>query len=163
VDKISEDRLALVHPELARRVRMLSDKCEAAGISIRVTCGLRTYDEQQELWDQGRSDPGQIVTNAMPGYSWHNFGLAVDIAPGIPGGPAFKPDWNEMDPQWKQVLTLALTCQLSEGAVWRTFPDFPHLYPEELMASPNDYHRQLYAEGGEQMVFANLNLNEVKA
>ena len=41
---------------------------------------LRTYDEQDALYEQGRTEPGKIVTNARGGKSWHNFGLALDFA-----------------------------------------------------------------------------------
>ena len=41
---------------------------------------LRTYDEQDDLYEQGRTEPGKIVTNARGGKSWHNFGLALDFA-----------------------------------------------------------------------------------
>ena len=41
---------------------------------------LRTYDEQQSLYEQGRTEPGKIVTNARGGSSFHNFGLAMDLA-----------------------------------------------------------------------------------
>jgi len=41
---------------------------------------LRTYEEQDALYEQGRTEPGKIVTNARGGKSWHNFGLAIDFA-----------------------------------------------------------------------------------
>ena len=41
---------------------------------------LRTYEEQDELYTQGRTEPGRIVTNAKGGDSWHQFRLAVDFA-----------------------------------------------------------------------------------
>src|SRR5258708_7675554 len=101
MDNISEAHLVGVHPELARRVRQLSDKCAANGIVIRVTQGLRTWDQQNLLYAQGRTEPGKIVTNAPGGFSAHNFGYAVDIVPGEDDFPAFTPDWNAMDSRWK--------------------------------------------------------------
>ena len=41
---------------------------------------LRTYDEQDALYEQGRTEPGKIVTNARGGSSFHNWGLALDVA-----------------------------------------------------------------------------------
>ena len=41
---------------------------------------LRTYEEQNELYKQGRSNPGKIVTRARGGESFHNWGLALDVA-----------------------------------------------------------------------------------
>jgi peptidoglycan L-alanyl-D-glutamate endopeptidase CwlK len=40
----------------------------------------RTFDQQAALYAQGRTRDGSIVTYARPGHSWHNFGLAFDIA-----------------------------------------------------------------------------------
>lgn len=41
--------------------------------------GYRTPERQAELYAQGRTKPGAIVTNAAPGESRHNSGNAVDI------------------------------------------------------------------------------------
>jgi peptidoglycan L-alanyl-D-glutamate endopeptidase CwlK len=48
------------------------------GLEYRAICGTRTFEEQAELYAQGRTKPGKIVTNARPGSSFHNFGLAID-------------------------------------------------------------------------------------
>lgn len=42
--------------------------------------GLRTFEEQERLYAQGRTQAGQIVTYAQPGLSLHNYGLATDWA-----------------------------------------------------------------------------------
>jgi peptidoglycan L-alanyl-D-glutamate endopeptidase CwlK len=44
-----------------------------------VVQGLRTIEEQNDLYAQGRTKPGSIVTNAKGGSSLHNYGLAIDI------------------------------------------------------------------------------------
>ena len=44
-----------------------------------LTCTHRTEAEQLELYAQGRTKPGKIVTNAKGGQSYHNYGLAIDI------------------------------------------------------------------------------------
>jgi peptidoglycan L-alanyl-D-glutamate endopeptidase CwlK len=59
--------------------RALVLKAAAAGITIKVISGLRTFEKQNDLYEQGRSKPGRIVTNARGGYSNHNFGIAFDI------------------------------------------------------------------------------------
>jgi len=48
-------------------------------IKLRVTHGLRTVQEQKELYAQGRTKPGKIVTNAKGGESKHNKGKAIDV------------------------------------------------------------------------------------
>lgn len=44
-----------------------------------VTEGYRSGARQDQLYAQGRTRPGEIVTNAKAGQSAHNYGLAVDI------------------------------------------------------------------------------------
>lgn len=72
----SENRLNKVHPELATRVRMLIDTFAQNGVQIEVVQGLRTFAEQDALFAQGRTKPGQVVTRARGGQSNHNYGLA---------------------------------------------------------------------------------------
>jgi peptidoglycan L-alanyl-D-glutamate endopeptidase CwlK len=42
---------------------------------------FRSNEEQAVLFEQGRTTPGAIVTHAPAGRSWHNYGLAFDVAP----------------------------------------------------------------------------------
>lgn len=141
MDTVSEARLQEVHPELARRIRRLA---ELLSFPIRVTQGLRTWPQQDLLYAQGRTDPGKIVTNAPGGHSMHNFGLAVDLVPYMNNTP----DWNDKDKEWAEMLAKAPVVGLLEGAQWRTFPDEPHFYPEEVPANPDDNMRYAFNEGG---------------
>lgn len=148
MDKTSEEHLSQVHPELGRRIRQLADECEKAGFPILVTCGVRSYADQDALYSHGRAEPGRIVTNAKGGESAHQFGYAADIVPGKEPAPEFTPDWDAASPEWKEVLTLARSCGLAEGAQWRTFPDRPHLFLDEIPAEPTDEMRTAFANGG---------------
>jgi len=148
MDAHSEEKLAQVHPELSRRIHQLADSLT---FPIIVTQGLRTYAQQNALYDQGRTTPGNIVTKARGGYSMHCFGLAVDVAPLDDAG---RVDWNAEDEKWQEILAKAPSCGLAEGAEWRTFPDKPHLYPQEVPANPDDAMRAIYDAGGVQAVWA---------
>lgn len=145
MDDVSELRLARVHPKLADLIRKLSDQLALEGISIRVTQGLRSWEEQAALYAQGRTAPGPEVTKAPPGSSYHNFGLAVDVVPMMPLGP----DWNVGHPVWKRIISVGESLGLVSGSNWRTFPDFPHFqFTGSLPVSPNDYVRASYSQGG---------------
>lgn len=48
------------------------------GLRMRPTEGLRSFDRQDDLYRQGRQTKGRIVTNAKPGQSYHNYGVACD-------------------------------------------------------------------------------------
>jgi peptidoglycan L-alanyl-D-glutamate endopeptidase CwlK len=150
----SEAKLGEVHPELSRRIHQLADMLS---FPIIVTQGLRTWPQQDALYQQGRTTPGAIVTHAKPGHSMHNFALAVDVAP-IDGS---KIDWNGKDAKWQEILAKAPSCGLAEGAQWRTFPDEPHLYPQEVPANPDDNLRYLFTEGGIQAVWDYFKLSDM--
>jgi peptidoglycan L-alanyl-D-glutamate endopeptidase CwlK len=70
--------IATLLPQVQPYARALIGKAAAAGITIKVISGLRTHEEQNDLYAQGRTKRGPIVTNARGGYSNHNFGIAFD-------------------------------------------------------------------------------------
>ena len=71
--------------DLAPHVRAMAEQlladATAAGIPLTVTCTRRSAAEQTARYDQGRVTPGPIVTRAPAGYSYHEFGLALDVVP----------------------------------------------------------------------------------
>jgi hypothetical protein len=144
VNAISLGRLALVHPVLSSRVVSFFS---LLGFDCEVSQGLRTWAQQDALCAQIPK-----VTEVCGGYSAHNFGYAVDVVPEdvTPG----QPDWNINSPAWKKILAVAPSCGLAEGALWRTFPDNPHLYLQELPAEPTDQMRADFAAGGLPQVWA---------
>lgn len=162
MDAISEARLAEVHPKLAERVRQMSDILAGENIQIRVVQSLRSWAEQQALWMEGRNadgvviDHAKVVTNARPGTSWHNFGLAVDVAP-FDGGI---PDWNSNHPAWKRIVAVGQSVGLVSGSEWRTFPDWPHFQMTgQLPVSPDDAVRAAYETGGQEAVWSDSGLD----
>lgn len=152
MDSVSEARLASVCPQLADKIRQMATMLATENIVIRVTQGLRTWDEQQALYNQGRTTPGKIVTNAQPGYSYHNFGLAVDC---VIMNSDNLPDWNSTHPAWKRMISVGESLGLVSGSEWRTFPDFPHFQLTGVLpVSPNNMVRELYKDSGMQAVWA---------
>lgn len=149
----SQQRLSIVFPALAEKIYQLSTRCLQEGFAICVVQGLRTVEEQQALYEQGRNgNPGKIVTNAPGGHSWHNFGLAVDCAPVEPDGSI---DWNAEHPQWKLMERIGVSLGLTSGANWIRIVDAPHFqltgrFPE---GAPDDEVRELYKAGGLQAVW----------
>lgn len=66
-------------PAFAQYVDYLVAYCEAVGLRPVIVEGYRSPERQAQLYAQGRSRPGQIVTKAKAGESAHNYGLACDI------------------------------------------------------------------------------------
>lgn len=97
-------------------------------IKLRVTFGFRTPQKQDEIYAQGRTKPGPIVTNAKGGQSNHNFGLAIDVVMvNCDNTTAF----NTKIPQ--DVARIANEEGLQWGGDWtkkgkngKVFKDYPH-------------------------------------
>ena len=96
MDRHSEQRLASLHPKIRTKVREFLEDAERQGIVLRITSGLRTFEEQNKLYAQGRTAGGQRVTNAKGGQSWHNYGLAIDVVQMVGSTPVWKADWNKI-------------------------------------------------------------------
>jgi len=92
-DMRSEKNITTLHPKaqvVARK--FLSDvikdeNLKSNGITAKIISGTRTYVEQAEIFAQGRTKPGKIVTKASAGHSNHNFGIAWDV--GLFKGPEY--------------------------------------------------------------------------
>lgn len=82
MDKITLDRIALLHPKLREEaLDIYKEICEElkGRAMCRFSFTLRNFAEQDALYAQGRTKPGKIVTKAKGGQSYHNYGLAIDI------------------------------------------------------------------------------------
>jgi peptidoglycan L-alanyl-D-glutamate endopeptidase CwlK len=71
-DKRTRSYFDELHPKFKPLVGKFFSKIEDNGMIVYITSGYRTFEEQTKLHNQNSS-------NAKPGYSYHNFGLAVDI------------------------------------------------------------------------------------
>jgi peptidoglycan L-alanyl-D-glutamate endopeptidase CwlK len=105
-------------------------------IDIIVTCTYRSNDEQNALYEQGRSAPGHILTNAKGGQSEHNFTIngvpaskAFDIVPIVNG----KCDWYSKSKTWAKISEIWSNGYHSNGFFldWygrdgAEFPEFAH-------------------------------------
>lgn len=93
ISAANELKLAGVHPDLVRVFREAAGACR---LPLRITEGVRTIERQRELYAQGRTKPGKIVTDTM--NSRHlkggdGYGKAIDIAPFKSDGSI---DWNDL-------------------------------------------------------------------
>lgn len=131
--KRSLDNLKCVHPKLVHAL------CEAiidTPLDFTIVAGLRTTEEQQALYAQGRTKAGNIVTNAdgVRNKSNHQakadgHGYAVDFYPYYNGSvqvnaPAAK---FEVIARHVQKKAKALGYVIDWGGDWKTFKDNPHL------------------------------------
>lgn len=93
VQRIDLDRLYL--PFTERMLEMLA-RCRARGANYYATLGTRAFAEQAKLYFQGRTTPGDKVTNAPAGLSLHQYGLAIDAVRDLDMAKAgLQPYWGE--------------------------------------------------------------------
>lgn len=78
--------------------------------------GLRTFEEQDRLYAQGRTASGSIVTQARGGESAHNYGCAFDATIWTSNGA---PIWiPRNDFKWVGFVELLTKFGLKPGADW---------------------------------------------
>jgi peptidoglycan L-alanyl-D-glutamate endopeptidase CwlK len=120
----TEKNIATLASTMQPIVRKFVEQARAAGYRVVIASGTRTMGEQAALYAKGRTAGGAKVTNAPPGESAHNFGLAVDFAFGNAIG---QPTWPEGAP-WAAVAAIGKRLGLEWGGDWKGgFVDRPHL------------------------------------
>lgn len=132
--KRSMDRLGAVHPMLRVYTEELIRRAYREGINVQISSGYRSNHEQAAIYGQGRPGfrfdgkvygrKGAIVSNARPGTSVHNYGLAIDYFLTTPDGS--KSTWVVND-QWRRVGAIAKEMGFEWGGDWTSFKDYPHL------------------------------------
>ena len=159
--------VSLLVPEFRTKLQELLDACKARGVNMSPYFTLRTPQEQGSEWRQGRSiadaelkalalenakapflaacirnnQPKETnkVTNAIPGYSWHQWGEACDccwidfnnkvnwsttqVINGVNGYQVYAEEAKKMG--------------LTPGGYWTNLKDWPHvqLRPDASPAS----------------------------
>jgi peptidoglycan L-alanyl-D-glutamate endopeptidase CwlK len=126
-DSRSEGNIATLHPRVRPYARALIETAAGQGVIIKVTSGTRTYAEQDDLYAQGRTKPGKIVTNARGGYSNHNFGIAFDVTifKGSDDPEKAKTPVYE-SPAYNALGSIGTHLGLEWGGNWTSIKDEPH-------------------------------------
>ncbi|NJM79852.1 MAG: M15 family metallopeptidase [Flavobacterium sp.] len=133
MDKYTTERIKKLHPLVRKEVVKIIKACDTAltgKAKIRITQGLRTFEEQDALYAIGRTKPGKKVTNAKAGQSIHNYGFAVDICLIIDGKVASwdtVKDWdNDKTADWYECVKIFAKYGWEWGGNWKKFKDLPH-------------------------------------
>jgi len=126
MDFKSQERLTYVYPDIEDRFFKLYQAYQNKyGKNLKVSEGIRTMKRQGDLWNKGRSTPGPIVTYSKPGWSFHNYGLALDVF------FAGKDPYLEKDPKfeyyWKKFGELAEKHGFVWGGHFSGLLDRPHI------------------------------------
>ncbi len=120
-----------LHPAIRSLVIKGVVLLQEQGVFIRIVQAMRSIEAQNALYAQGRTTAGDIVTWAVGGKSYHNYGLAFDFCL-LHGDRTIS--WSRSEdldqdhmPDWQEVVSVFK----SLGFVWGgTFPkgkeDYPH-------------------------------------
>lgn len=130
-DSITLKRIEKLHPRLRSEALGIYREILQRGIAVRFTDTLRTFEQQDALYAQGRTKPGRIVTNARAGQSFHNYGLAVDFCLLLDDGAKAswdrKADFNRnRQADWDEVVAVFAHFGWEWGGAWKRFKDYPH-------------------------------------
>ena len=113
--------ITLLHPEVQNIIPKFLEQCKNNGLIVKITDTLRTKQEQDNLYAQGRTKPGNIVTWVKYPYSNHNWGMAFDICRNDGKGA-----YNDTDGWFFKVGQIGKKLGLTWGGDWKDTPDKPH-------------------------------------
>lgn len=139
-DKITIERISKMHPSLREKIEQDYIECNnsvlGAGVRLRFSQSYRSISEQDALYAQGRTKPGNIVTNARGGQSYHNYGLAFDMVLLIDtdGNGTFETaSWDRLKDldkdkksDWMEVVDFFKSKGWQWGGDFKSFKDYPH-------------------------------------
>jgi peptidoglycan L-alanyl-D-glutamate endopeptidase CwlK len=126
VDDNSIKKIKELYPPFGEKIFKFVSDAQAQGMLVSVFDGLRSFEKQAELYAKGRTAPGKIVTKAKPGFSYHCYGLAVDLVfDADQVKPGWQWTWDDKYP-WKKLSELGVKHGLESAMTWKSFPEAPH-------------------------------------
>ncbi|MBR5284183.1 MAG: M15 family metallopeptidase [Clostridia bacterium] len=127
---ISRDT-TLLHPQLQEICETFIAECRKQGLTVGISQTWRTKAEQDDLYAQGRTKPGVIVTKCRYPNSPHNWGVAFDIYRNDGKGA-----YADNDGWFKKCGQIGKKLGLCWGGDFKSFVDKPHFeLPEYLPGS----------------------------
>lgn len=135
IEAFKRNKCKQVHHEVYKLAEELIRRCWAEDVFIVFTDGLRTFEDQAVIYGKGRSSyiykgkeygnpKVNKVSNAKPGTSFHNYGLALDFV--TCDGYGRNIDWN-IGPKWRRAAAIAKELGFTWGGDWTSFKDYPHI------------------------------------
>lgn len=110
-----------LHPSVAAKAVAFIASCKSVGIDVLITSTFRDFESQNALYAQGRTAPGNIVTNAKAGQSFHNYRLAFDFVPLVNG----KAQWSD-EKLFARCGQIAESVGLEWAGRWKSFKELAH-------------------------------------
>lgn len=119
-----------LHNIVEEKSMELVEQANKIGIPILITDGFRSIESQNEIYEQGRTSSGAIVSYAKGGESYHNYGLAIDFAL-LNQDDSISYDLQRDsngngEADWFEVARIGKNLGFTWGGDWRGFKDYPH-------------------------------------
>lgn len=111
--RLTSKSLTSLDPYVASLAREFLKLCTENGLPVTILVAFRSWNDQDALYAQGRTAPGNVVTDAMGGDSFHNWGLAFDCAPLVNG----MINWSAMN-KFDEMGALGQKVGLERGGHW---------------------------------------------
>jgi peptidoglycan L-alanyl-D-glutamate endopeptidase CwlK len=140
--------MTLLAPAFRAAVEHSIAECIAKGLDAIVYETYRSNELQALYYTRGRTvrPPSQPVTNAMSNlYSWHGYGLAVDVI-------HRKKEWDAGDAWFEQVAVVFERNGCKWGGHWRS-RDLPHFQWGLCKPSPSERAREILRTQGVHAVW----------
>lgn len=118
---VNSRSLSDLNPKVAALCSEFINSCKKQNIDIIITSTYRDSESQNALYAQGRTAPGNKVTNAKGGQSFHNWKVAFDFCPIVNG----KAMWNDMA-LYTKCGEIAETVGLEWAGRWVKFKETAH-------------------------------------
>lgn len=109
-----------LHPKVKAMAEKFLSECKTAGLNVTIYSTYRDHESQNDLYAQGRTKPGKVITKAKGGDSFHNWKVAFDAAPIVNGSIP----WNDAR-LFEKMGAIGEKCGLEWGGRWK-FKDMPH-------------------------------------
>jgi peptidoglycan L-alanyl-D-glutamate endopeptidase CwlK len=122
---INSRKIDDLHPKVAIMCKKFIAECDKQDIDILITSTYRDGESQTALYAQGRTKPGNIVTNAKAGQSFHNWKCAFDVVPLRNGKPVWGTNGKDLE-LWNKVGAIGESVGLEWAGRWKRFKEFPH-------------------------------------
>lgn len=114
--------MASLEADARKKFEQFFARAKKAGYTLMLVSARRDCAKQDNLYAQGRTKPGKIITYAKCGESDHNLGLAIDVAPVING----KVNYKVPKGYWEGLAKIANSLGLGWGGRWANLKDVVH-------------------------------------
>lgn len=121
---------------------------------------FRSFEEQDKLYAKGRTRPGRRVTNARGGESFHNYGVAADIAFYDEKGTISWPEDGDYAKLWTRYGEHAKKQGLEWGGDWKSITDRPHIEYHPGVGSASSL-KAAHQRGGNEAAWDQMGIGEI--